>query len=271
MKKCIAMILALLLLPLCALADGETPVLPIPDGLGDRPITELSLSEDGNSLFAEYGGANEEDLEQYLTLCTMNGIYPKDFAAQVGKDGALYLLFVPGTAYVAFAEISPEDDALVIMSSTGSGLLLAGEEELEPVYTFLSQDVRLPDGASGYVFPQFYAAVERMPDWQNQTEGTEGVFDGKLLWEEDYTGITNDKLLNYTRHMILFGFTVRADDAWTAEDGTVTLCRLHYTNEEAEVIVDYDPMTNAANVYYKPGVQYYLLDTRQLTEATAAD
>lgn len=262
MKKLLAVLLvSALLLPCMAAAEDIVPILPVCEKIGSAQLADVQISDDHSEVYLAYAPASSSDMELYLTVCSLVGTYCKPTDA----SGMNYRLFVPGSAYGGTVRYDSEKKEMIVYSPAGPHFV--SDEELDDLLSFANRDVKLPANASGSVFPQFYACVNRSPYNQGTVEGSTSIFSGKKCWTEYYDGMTNDSILLYTKLMYLFGFDMRADSILGSMEEGVTTCVLHYSNGDAEVIVIYTPAQGAASVSYKPGVSMTLLSAGELNEA----
>lgn len=265
MKKLLSLVLALMMTLSCAgcaLAEEEEilVILPLMEQLGDCTLQVA----DEETFY--YDNATVQDLYTFLIMSSMFGAYYFDASDALEEDDLLgFMLYVPGTDFSAVVLYSMSDQQLVI--STPDFFYIPTQEMYDARIAYLSMELQLPTGAGENILPQFYHCVDREPYASNLSGGMEDIFDGQMCWTEYYDGIDQSRMMTYTLLMGMFGLEVWLDamilDSELVEDTYL----LHYSNGDAEVIVQYTPQSQSAIVYYEPGVSYYLLSGSELTQA----
>ncbi len=265
MKKLLSLVLALMMTLSCAgcaLAEEEEILvfLPLMEQLGDCTRQEA----DEETFY--YDNATVQDLYTFLIMSSTFGAYYFDASDSLDDDDVLgFLLCVPGTDFSAVVLYSISDQQLVV-SPQGS-FYIPTQEMYDKRMAYLRMELQLPTGAGENILPQFYHCVGREPYASHISGSMEDIFDGQMCWTEYYDGIDQSRLTAYTLYMGMFGLEVWLDamilDSELVEDTYL----LHYSNGDAEVIVQYAPESQSAIVYYKPGVSYYLLSASELTQA----
>lgn len=260
-RSLVSVILALALL-LCALpAMGEEEVkvvIPLPSALSSAVFGDAYF-DDEDVLTIIYNSAEEEDLDYYLLLCSFENIFKYEM-----EDGAGYYLLAPGAGVIGEAYYLPDSENVVIFVLMFTHV--AEDEAIGKQLELLERDIELPENAAGNVAPQFYAVAGRQPYHQG-TSASSSLFDNQMSWTEYYDEIDAEVIRNYTVYMAMFGYDVQASGYLSRPEENMEIIRLRYSNGDAEIVVDYDVISNRTTVYYEPGVSYYLLDGAAMNDA----
>lgn len=267
MKKRLFCLLAavLLLSPLLsARSDGGAIDIPVPKTAGGAAFD--GWDKDG----IWYIGVSRDDLWWYFRLCACFSSYvygPADISEGIE---VYYLLspLAPGDAATLFFS---ENEFLLIRDS--ALLTPVPDDLLEKRIAFLTRDIRLPASVNTpYALPQFYQAlslldsVQRQPDRQGQISGFDAVFGGAACWSESYSGVTAAHMEVYTLLMELFNFDVNVVTLISDGNQADPAFLLRYSFDEAEVLVLFRPDAGTADVYYKPGVAWYLFSNGEIND-----
>jgi len=256
MKKLPAAVLSLLLILLSAAsAFAAETAIPLPETLIEAGLTDAGET-DSSEIYCIYESATREDLDYFLTLCSMNGIYRKELAADT------YVLVRPGTDFSAVIQLKPEGYILLLLPND---CMMLTEEGFNGLIAYFTQPVSLPSGKGSNVFPEFFASIG-----VTQSKGTvaplSGYFDDMNCWTEYYSDITADDIQKYTDEMILCGFDVWVDTIAADENDEIFAYVLHLSNGDAEIVLSYFLDTKTIHVSYKPGVSYHLLSGEEYAQ-----
>ena len=267
MKRFLVCILVLMMcLPnIVCMAEDIPIIMPLVNRLEEAEIVDAEIDGDVETVCVTYNPAKRDDLDLFRFLSASCGAFLYDLKLDNGME--CFQIVVPGTAFEGFIILDEANEVLYIEVDGYADLL--EEEEKDKILDFLYREVRLPAEASGNVFPQFYACAGRQPYYTGMVGELSFAFDGQMCWAEWYDEIDCTALNVYSRCMALFGFDVWMDTCLLTDNGEINPVVLHYSNEDAEVIVVYDALEKDARVYYEPGVSYYLLGTQELAEAIA--
>lgn len=258
MKKLISLLLALSFLFAAAPAMAQEVSLPLLDTINDAPFVQSGDSSE-NEIYYAYDPADADDLEYFLTLCAITGVYSYPYS--IDETQQTYLLLKPGTDFAAIISYSIENGFMTV--SAPRDCPATDEETLSAAIDYFLQDVALPSGNGANVMPQFYASVNSMIV-SSGTFGLNGIFDGELAWTEYYKNISFAQMDKYISEMMLCGFDVTITDFACGDDGVIDNCLYILDNGDAQIIVLYTD--DYVSVHYKPGVSYYLLSGEEYAQ-----
>lgn len=267
MKKLTAALMILCLLLPCAAVQAETySTIPIAYTVGG---TKLSYISDETDWF-QYDDVERADLNECLRICASFGSYPYRYYDPDAEDLEDYLLITPGAPLGALVIYSPAEKIMGIQLIDNVNFVF--QEDVDKRLSIIPEDYVLPAGINAqYVLPQFYQVLSigkdaiHQPSWQGLASEVSYVFDGQECWCESYSNVDPMYLELYTMYLYVFNFDVQVDSFMAADDDTISTVVLHYTNDEAEVIVTYFA-SGSASVYYKPGISYYLLSGSEMNQ-----
>lgn len=267
MKRCLIILTVLLLISFqgVALASDIKPMIPIAEQLSAAKINDMEYDEENGFVCIEYSPADSADLDYLFTLCAACGTF--SIASPDSSDGQtqIYLLLVPGTDFAGYVTFAPQEAYVRLFFPDSAGILEG--DGLEALLAELYRIPRLPSGKGSNVLPQFYACVNRQPSRTGLQSDLSYAFDNQTCWTEIYDEIDSDKLSCYTIKMLQFGCMVNCDVFLTDDEERFDPCVLHFSNGDAEIIVNFSAPRQSATVHYKPGVSYNLLEARELAEA----
>ena len=265
----LAAVLAAVILGACrtaARAEDSRVSIPVPRAVGTGVLSSAA-EEEG---FLMYESVREEDLAEYLWECTLFGSYATEFTSEDWQGGPAYFILAPGQDVGAEVYYDKVNEAMGVVVYENARFIY--EDALNEVLDFVNQEITRPADAPGqHILPQFWQVlsegegVVRNPDRTMLVE-MPGIFDGQSCWCEYYLMVDYGEIVRYTRYLAALGFDVTLDAVIVDEANLPDTFYLHYSNGEAETILQYSAQRSDATLFYKPGISYYLLSSGEEME-----
>lgn len=256
----------LLILPCAAGVASTEAVVPVPSEAYGAKADEMGLAGDAENGYTQlYGDATEDSFAYLLRLMNFCGYAAKPVELEE-MDQAYVAYHLPTETAVLLAYSEADKVALIHLFDDTPRIL--GDDEIDGLIDYYTQDLTLPSQEGSNILPQFYASIGR--DGADNSYVSADLdflpFGDAECWTEDYDDVEPEQILQYLSDMVLFGFDVGLR-TYKNDSLSINIVLYDFDNGDAEVTVKYSLDTQDASVYYKPGVSYYLLSGKEYTTA----
>ena len=243
--SCVLALAVLCALILPGTADAAAKALvPLPSEASGASASVLERDEENNSFSQTYEDATPDTFLYLIKLMNFCGFAGNELNVD-GVDGFYAVYHLASDTYVIVTYYEQDHKAYVHLSGDDE---ILGDDEIDELIEYYTQDLALPEQPGSNIFPQFYASIGRVGADRNYMIGEADFlpFDGAECWAEDYYDVEPSKVLKYLSDMVLCGFEVSASFGGSMDD--VERVIYDFNNGDAEVVVIYETDDHSASV-----------------------